>query len=199
MHTDPGEWTGPSIVETYSRMLPEDRAQTESSLADIKMALSISRTEAVELLDFHVRTNPGGQTTTYRGHRVSDVGLKALTAHAGKGDVVRTEQFMSVSDKRSVAKSFASGAYDARPGTFNEVMLTVMGSSAVKLFSPVNEAERIYPLETAFTIEHAGVSNLAIRAYAPAATHFVLRETSVSAQRRKTLPFMTDPGARRGR
>lgn len=199
MHTDPGEWTGPSIVETYSRMLPEDRAQTESSLADIKMALSISRTEAVELLDFHVRTNPGDQTTTYRGHRVSDVGLKALTAHAGKGDVVRTEQFMSVSDKRSVAKSFASGAYDTRPGTFNEVMLTVMGSSAVKLFSPVNEAERIYPLETAFTIEHAGVSNLAIRAYAPAATHFVLRETSVSAQRRKTLPFMTDPGARRGR
>lgn len=197
MHTDPGEWTGPSIVETYSRMQPEDRAQTESSLADIKMALSVSRTEAVELLDLHIRTNPGGQTTTYRGHRVSDVGLKALTAHAGKGDVLRTEQFLSVSDMRSVAKKFSGGAYDTRPGVFNEVMLTVKGSSALQLYSPVNEAERIYPLETAFTIEHPGLSDLGLRAYAPSATHFVLREVSVSAQRRRTLPFMTDPGARR--
>lgn len=197
MHTDPGEWTGPSIVETYSRMLPEDRAQTESSLADIKMALSVSRTDAVELLDFHIRTNPGGQTTTYRGHRVSDMGLNVLAAHASTGDILVTEQFMSVSDKLSVAKSFASGTYDTRPGVFNEVMLTVKGKSAAQLFSPVNEAERLYPLKTAFKIEHAGVSNLATRGYVPSATHFVLREVSLDAPR--TLPFLTDPGARRGR
>ena len=140
---------------------------------------------------------PAAKTTTYRGHRVSDVGLKALTAHASTGDILVTEQFMSVSDKLSVAKSFASGTYDSRPGTFNEVMLTVKGKSAAQLFSPVNEAERLYPLKTAFKIEHAGVSNLATRGYVPSATHFVLREVSLDAPRK--LPFLTDPGARRGR
>ena len=197
VNPDPGRWTGRNILHTFEDMQPENPRFGTRSMEPLKAALKLERTEAVTMLDTHIRQYPSGQTTTYRGHRVSDVGLKALTAHAGKGDVLRTEQFLSVSDMPSVAKKFSGGAYDTRPGVFNEVMLTVKGSSALQLYSPVNEAERIYPLETAFTIEHPGVSGLALRAYAPSATHFVLREVSVSAQRRRTLPFMTDPGARR--
>lgn len=199
MNPDPGEWAGSNIVQTYLDMQPEGRAQTDSTLADITVALSVSRPKAVRLLDTHVRHYPSGETTTYRGHRVSDVGLKALAAHASKGDVLRTEQFLSVSDMPGVAKRFSSGAFDTRQGHFNPVMLTVVGSSAHTLYSPVNEAEGIYPLETAFKIEKPGLSGLALKAYAPTATHFVLREVSVTAQKRKALPFMADPGARRGR
>lgn len=201
INPEPGDWKGKNIVNTFEAMQSEGSSLSDSAQSELTAALSVSRPEAVRLLDLHARYYPGGQTTTYRGHRVSDVGLKALVAHANQGDVLRTEQFLSVSDLPGVAKRFASGTYDARSGTFNPVMLTVIGNSALELHSPVNEAERLYPLETAFKIEHPGLSGAALKArvYAPTATHFILREVSVSAQRRMTLPFMTDPGARRGR
>lgn len=199
MNPDPGEWAGSNIVDTFSDMQPADSPETSESLIDLAAALSVSRSEAVGLLDTHIRYYPSGLSTGYRGHRVSDVGLNALIAHANKGDVLRTEQFLSVSDKPSVGKKFSSGTYDTRPGQFNPVMLTVIGSSSLKLYSPVDEAERLYPLETTFKIEHPGLSGLALKAYAPRATHFVLREVTIPAQKRKALPFMTDPSARRRR
>ncbi|MCU1727196.1 RHS repeat-associated core domain-containing protein [Pseudomonas sp. 7P_10.2_Bac1] len=196
---EPGDWTGANVVDTFTSMQHQDDHLSEPQRAGLDAALSVSRSEAVSLLDSHVRSYPSGQSTGYRGHRVTDVGLKALAAHARQGDVLRTEQFLSVSDMPSVAKRFASGDYDTRHGTFNPVMLTVIGSSALELASPVNEAERIYPLQTAFKVENPGLSNLLVRAYAPSATHFTLREVPVTAQRRSALPFMTDPGGRRGR
>ncbi len=68
---------------------------------------------------------------------------KGVGCHASQGRVLRTRQFISVGDKRSVAKrKLCSGAYDTRP-VRSMVMLTVMSNSAVKLFSPVNEAEHL--------------------------------------------------------
>ncbi|MFP3516267.1 RHS repeat-associated core domain-containing protein [Pseudomonas sp. SIMBA_077] len=199
MNPAPGKWEGSNIVDTFLNMQPAGSPETSDSLIDITAALSLSRSEAVGLLDSHIRYYPSGLTTSYRGHRLSDTGLKALSAHANKGDVLRTEQFLSVSNMPSVAKSFASGVYDTRPGAFNPVMLKVIGSSALELYSPVNEAERLYPLETTFKIENPGLAGLTLKAYAPKATHFVLREVSISAQKRQAAPFLTDPGARRRR
>ena len=193
----PGAWTGGNIKDKFNRMQPPGDPGIRLEESGMGAALRVSRQEAVRLFDTYLHQYPSGQATTYRGYQVSNIGLKALNAHASQGDVVRTEQFLSVSDYRGVAKSFAEGTFDTRPGEWNQVMLTVVGSSAVKLYSPVNEAERAFPLETAFKVERAGLSSLGIRAYVPGASHFVLHETSVTPQKRGTLPFLTDPAGRR--
>lgn len=199
IHEDPGAWTGANLEHTFERMHNSESGYVPlgHEASGMSAALRIDRKEAVSLFDISLRQYPGGQATTYRGYQVSDSGLKALHSHASQGDLVRTEQFLSVSDLRGVAKSFAEGQFDTRTDPLNAVMLTVIGSSAKILYSPVNEAERVYPLEATFKVEHAGLSSLGIRAYVPSATHFVLRETSVSPQKRSHLPFLTDPGGRR--
>ena len=175
-------------------MQPEGAVTFDPAESGMSDALSVTRQRAVELFNLHIRSNPGASvTTTYRGQRVSDVGLKALSAQAKKGDIVRTEQFLSVSDMMSVAKRFALGSYDTRRGALNPVMFTVIGKLAMSLPSPVNEAESVYPLESTFTIKPAGFSQALVRAYAPSATHFVLQEVHVPPSKRQSLPFMTDP------
>lgn len=190
----PGDWRAADIETTYSGMQPEGAVTFDPAESGMSDALSVTRQRAVELFNLHIRSNPGASvTTTYRGQRVSDVGLKALSAQAKKGDIVRTEQFLSVSDMMSVAKRFALGSYDTRRGALNPVMFTVIGKLAMSLPSPVNEAESVYPLESTFTIKPAGFSQALVRAYAPSATHFVLQEVHVPPSKRQSLPFMTDP------
>ena len=190
----PGDWSTADIETIYSNMQPEGAVTFDPAESGMSDALSVTRERAVELFDLHIRSNPGASVVTaFRGTGVSDLGLKALIAQASTGDIVRTEQFLSVSSMMSVAKRFSLGSYDTRGGGLNPVMLTVKGARAMELPSPVNEAESIYPLQSTFTIKPAGFSQALVKAYAPSATHFVLQEVYVPPSKRQALPFMTDP------
>ena len=200
IHPDnPGAWLWEDIPTMYSAMERSDATTFDPDVSGMSDALSIGRESAVTLFNQHILRNPGTtETTTYRGQQVSELGLRALEAHAQNKDILRTEQFMSVSDMMSVAKRFAFGTYDTRKVTLKPVMFTVKGTSAMELLSPVNEAERVYPLESTFTIKSAGFSQAVVKAYAPFASHFVLQEVSIPESTRKTRAFMTDPhGSRR--
>lgn len=181
------------IVSKYEKMRPDDWSAYDPERSGMSDALSLPPAAAVSLFNRLIKSNPEGQATTYRGHRVSDMGLKALTAQAREGKTLRTEQFLSVSDKISVARSFALGTYDSRPGPLHPVMLTVKGTSAMVVNAPVDEAERVFALKTTFTIRPAGLSEMLVRTLVPSATHFVLQEVSVPKAQRKNLAFMTDP------
>ena len=196
INPDPGVWGGPNIVSTYESMRPADWGTFDAQETGMSDALSISRKEAVTLFNKLIKGNPAGQATTYSGRRVSDVGLNALAAQAREGKTLRTEQFLSVSDSPSVAKSFAMGTYDRRPGPLHPVMLTIKGARAMKLASPVNEAEGVYPLQSTFTLHPAGFSEMMTQAYVPSATHFILQEVMVPKAQRKNLAFLTDPRGR---
>ena len=145
------------VIEKFTKQSEEAAyamgCNLDGTVSGMKLQGKLSHTFSISLLK-NLLLERKKPHKSYRGLLASPQFITLLNYFSEQKSIVKVDQFMSTTTKRTIAYSFAKGQYDStlRSGSDEKVIFIVEGVSGAEISAWLDEGEVLYPPETCFQI-----------------------------------------------